>query len=168
MYFLDKTLSLLKAGAKALSHKLNESTQMDSIDLPSPQPLLSCKLKSASNLKQMLLTNKLQLIASDKIISVSFLCLLRFDFYVDLCNFISFQDIQVDLCGCCRMIDQSVISRCYYCDQILCTSCLSACVRCSELFCQNCCLFMWVHYASFSGCLKSIYVAIINAFLFQI
>ncbi|XP_014467673.1 PREDICTED: apoptosis regulatory protein Siva-like [Dinoponera quadriceps] len=118
----DKTLNLLKAGAKALSHKSRKSTQMDLTDLPLPPlPPSSCKLKSISNLKQMQLTNKLQLMASDKIIS----------------------DIQVDTCGYCRVIDQSTVNRCYYCDQILCASCLSACVRCSELFCQNCSLFIY-------------------------
>ncbi|XP_072758049.1 uncharacterized protein [Anoplolepis gracilipes] len=113
----DKTLTLLKTGAQALSHKLNSSMQTDSIDLP-PLQQLSPKLKSKSNLKQMLLTDKLQLKVSDKIIN----------------------DIQRDLCGCCRLIDQSTISKCHYCDQILCSSCLSACTRCSEMFCQNCSL----------------------------
>lgn len=75
--FLDKTLSLLKAGAEALSKKLNKSIQMDPIDLSLPQPLSSCKLKSS--LKQMLLTNNLQLIPNDKIINVSFIQLSIFD-----------------------------------------------------------------------------------------
>ncbi|XP_032666676.1 uncharacterized protein LOC116842084 isoform X2 [Odontomachus brunneus] len=122
-----KTLSLLKAGAKEMSNKLNKSVQIDSVDLstdlPLPQPPSSCKLKSESRSKQMLLTNKLQLMASDSIIS----------------------NAQVDLCGCCRVIDHSTISRCYYCDQILCNSCLSACARCSELFCQNCSLSIYNH-----------------------
>ncbi|XP_025162778.1 uncharacterized protein LOC105190437 [Harpegnathos saltator] len=117
----DKTLSLLKAGSKALSHKLNKSAQIDPIDLPSTRLPVSCKLKSASNLKQMLLTNNLQLKVSDKIIN----------------------DVRVDLCGCCRVIDQLTINRCYYCDQILCNSCLSACAKCSEVFCQNCSLSIY-------------------------
>lgn len=69
--FLDKTLTLLKTGAKALSYKLNASAQMDSIDLPPLRQLSPCKLKSTSNLKQMLLTDKLQLKVSNKIINVS-------------------------------------------------------------------------------------------------
>lgn len=68
--FLDKTLALLRTGAKALSHKLNASAQIDSIDLSSLSPH---KLKSTSNLKQMLLTDKLQLKLSDKIINVSYI-----------------------------------------------------------------------------------------------
>ncbi|XP_050452718.1 apoptosis regulatory protein Siva-like [Cataglyphis hispanica] len=117
----DKTLTLLKTGAKTLSYKLKASAQMDSIDLPFLQQLSPCKLKSTSNLKQMLLTDKLQLKVSNKIIN----------------------DIQMDLCGCCRLIDQSIISKCYYCDQILCSSCLFACAGCSETFCQNCSLSVY-------------------------
>ncbi|RLU19738.1 hypothetical protein DMN91_008295 [Ooceraea biroi] len=112
-----RTLNMLKAGVKALSHRLNTSTQMD-LDLALPQSPLFSKSKTTSNLKQMLLTDKLQLKASNKIIN----------------------DTRTELCGCCRIIDQSAISKCYYCDQTLCSSCLSACVHCSELFCQNCSL----------------------------
>lgn len=68
--FSDRTLSLLKEGAKALTHKLNTSAQMDPVDLPSPQYLSPCKFRSTSNLKQMLLTDKLQLKTSDKIVNV--------------------------------------------------------------------------------------------------
>lgn len=70
--FLDKTLTLLKTGAKALSYKLNASVQMDPIELSPLRQLSPWKLKSTSNLKQMLLTDKLQLKISDKIINVSF------------------------------------------------------------------------------------------------
>ncbi|XP_012223639.1 apoptosis regulatory protein Siva [Linepithema humile] len=111
----DKTLSLLKTGAKTYVQRLNRS-HMESIDLSSSELLLSSKIKSSSNLKQMLLTDKLQLKASDKIMN----------------------DVGLDLCGCCQLIDQSVVHKCYYCDQVLCSSCLSACAGCSELFCQNC------------------------------
>lgn len=69
--FLDKTLTLLKTGARTLSYKLNASAQMDPIDLPALRQMSPCKLKSTSNLKQMLLTDKLQLKISDKIINVS-------------------------------------------------------------------------------------------------
>lgn len=62
----DRTLSLLKAGAKACSQKLNTSDQENSIELSSPRP----PHKFKSNLKQMLLTNKLQLQASDKVVNV--------------------------------------------------------------------------------------------------
>lgn len=109
----DKTLNLLKAGAKIFSCRLNKSAQMDPTDLPLPQ---TCKLKSMSNLKQMLLTNKLQLTASDKVIN----------------------DVQVYMCDCGQVINQSVVNRCYYCDQVLCFSCLSSCAGCTELFCQDC------------------------------
>lgn len=111
----DRTLSLLRAGAKTLAHKLNTSTEMDSIDVPFPPS--PCKFRSTSNLKQMLLTDKLQLKPSDKIVN----------------------DIQVDLCGCTRLIDRSM-NACYYCDQALCTSCQFMCANCTELFCQNCSL----------------------------
>ncbi|XP_011701417.1 PREDICTED: apoptosis regulatory protein Siva-like [Wasmannia auropunctata] len=110
----NRTLSLLKAGAKALTtHKLNTSGQMDSVDLSSP-----CKFKSTSNLKQMMLTDKLQLKTSDKVVN----------------------DIRIDLCGCGRLIDRSTVSACYYCDQALCSSCQAVCANCTELFCQNCSL----------------------------
>ncbi|KYN07780.1 Apoptosis regulatory protein Siva [Cyphomyrmex costatus] len=108
----SRTLSLLKAGAKVLSHKLNTSGQMDSVDLPQrPSP---CKFRSTSNMKQMLLTDKLQLKTSDRVVNV------------------------VDLCECYQLIDRSTVSACYYCDQALCSSCQSVCANCSELFCQNC------------------------------
>ncbi|XP_012531589.1 apoptosis regulatory protein Siva [Monomorium pharaonis] len=118
----DKTLNLLRAGAKAFAHKLNTSVQMDSVDLLSPQHS-PCIFKSTSNLKQMLLTDKLQLKTSDKVVN----------------------DIRVDLCGCCRLIDRSTISACYYCDQALCSSCQLMCANCSELFCQNCSLPIYNH-----------------------
>jgi len=60
---------MLKAGMKIFSDKLNTS-QMD-LNLSSPQPSSFNKLKATGNLKQMLLTDKLQLKASDKIIDVS-------------------------------------------------------------------------------------------------
>ncbi|XP_020285469.1 apoptosis regulatory protein Siva-like [Pseudomyrmex gracilis] len=110
----DRTLSLLKAGAKARSQKLNTSDQENSIDLSSPRP----PYKFKSNLKQMLLTNKLQLQTSDKVVN----------------------DVRMDICGCCRVINQFTRNKCYYCDQILCSSCLSTCVNCLESFCQNCSL----------------------------
>ncbi|KAH0954094.1 hypothetical protein HN011_010432 [Eciton burchellii] len=112
----DRTLNMLKAGMKIFSDKLNTS-QMD-LNLSSPQPSSFNKFKTTGNLKQMLLTDKLQLKASDKIMDVT----------------------KTELCGCCRIIDHSAINKCYYCDQILCSSCLSPCSRCSELFCQNCSL----------------------------
>ncbi|XP_024875985.1 apoptosis regulatory protein Siva-like [Temnothorax curvispinosus] len=112
----DRTLSLLKAGAKALAHKFNTSAQMDSTDLPSTQRPSPCKFRSTSNLKQMLLTDKLQLKTSDKLVN----------------------DVQIDLCGCGRLIDRSTMSACYYCDQALCLTCQAVCAKCTELFCQNC------------------------------
>jgi len=111
----DRTLSLLKEGAKALVHKLNTSAQMD---LPSPQRLSPCKFRSTSNLKQMLLTDKLQLKTSNKIVN----------------------NVPIDLCGCGQLIDRSTGSACYYCDQGLCASCQAVCANCTELFCQNCSL----------------------------
>lgn len=141
--FLDKTLNLLKTGAKTLSYKLNTSAQMDSIDLPPLRQLSPCKLKSTSNLKQMLLTDKLQLKVSNKIMNVSCIydCYITWPVLHDSVTFVVLQDIRMDLCGCCRLIDQS-ISKCYYCDQILCSSCLFTCTGCSETFCQNCSLSM--------------------------
>lgn len=65
----DRTLSLLKAGAKTLAYKSN-SSMMDSTNLPVQHPS-PCKFRSASNLKQMLLTDKLQLKASNKVVNVS-------------------------------------------------------------------------------------------------
>ncbi|XP_011645109.1 apoptosis regulatory protein Siva-like [Pogonomyrmex barbatus] len=111
----DRTLSLLKAGAKALAHKLDTSAQ-DFVDLPSLESSLPCRSKS--NLKQMLLTNKLKLKTNDKVIN----------------------DMRVELCTCCRLIDRFTVNTCHYCDQALCSSCLSICADCSELFCQNCSL----------------------------
>lgn len=70
--FLDKTLNLLKNGMKTFSDKMNETSEMDSIEQLSSDPP-TCKLKSSSNLKkQMLLTDKLQLTTSDKTINVRF------------------------------------------------------------------------------------------------
>lgn len=111
----DRTLNLLRAGAKAFTHKLNTSAQMDFVDLASPQHSPSM-LRSTSNLKQMLLTDKLQLKTSNKVVN----------------------DLRVDLCGCSRLIDRTTVSACYYCDQALCSSCQLICAKCSELFCQNC------------------------------
>lgn len=140
----DRTLSLLKAGAKALSHKLNTSGQVDSVDLslPCPSP---CKFRSMSSMKQMLLTDKLQLKTSDRVVNVgcgTILALgLSYISYIFVTLFF-FQDIRVDLCGCYRLIDRSTVSACYYCDQALCSSCQSVCANCSELFCHNCSLPM--------------------------
>lgn len=67
--FPDRTLNLLRAGAKAFAHKLNTSAQMGSIDLVSPQRS-PCIFKSTSNLKQMVLTDKLQLKTSDRVVNV--------------------------------------------------------------------------------------------------
>ncbi|XP_011877573.1 PREDICTED: apoptosis regulatory protein Siva-like [Vollenhovia emeryi] len=112
----DKTLSLLKAGARAFVHKLN--TGMDSPDPTSPRRPSPCKFRSTSCLRQMLLTDKLQLKPSDRIVN----------------------DVPVDLCGCGRLIDRSTVNACYYCDQALCSYCQSTCASCAELFCQNCSL----------------------------
>ncbi|KAL0126489.1 hypothetical protein PUN28_005090 [Cardiocondyla obscurior] len=114
----DRTLSLLREGAKTLSHKLNTSGQIDSMDLPSFPCSSPCKLRSSSNLKQMVLTDKLQLKSSNKVVN----------------------DICIDLCGCGKMINRSIGSTCYYCDQALCSSCQIICAKCTELFCQNCSL----------------------------
>lgn len=140
--FPDRTLSLLKAGAKTLAHKLNTSAQMDSMELPCPSS--PCKFRSTSSLKQMLLTDKLQLKLSDKIINVGCRTALTLDCRTIIllwhCDYLFFfQDVQVDLCGCGRLIDRSM-SACYYCDQTLCSSCQSMCAICTELFCQNCSL----------------------------
>lgn len=113
----DKTLNLLKAGAKTYVNGLNKSPT-DSTHLVTSGPP-SYKLKSSSSLKQMLLTDRLQLKTSDKVIN----------------------DVRLDLCGCCQLIDKSIfLHKCCYCDQVLCSSCMSTCAGCSELFCQNCCL----------------------------
>jgi hypothetical protein len=68
---------MLKAGMKIFSDKLNTS-QMD-LNLSSPQPSSFNKFKTTGNLKQMLLTDKLQLKASDKIMDVSLARLLKFN-----------------------------------------------------------------------------------------
>ncbi|KAG5335463.1 SIVA protein, partial [Acromyrmex heyeri] len=137
----SRTLNLLKAGAKTLSHKLNTSGPMDSLDLPSPQCPSPCKFKSISNMKQMLLTDKLQLKTSDKVVNVGCGIILALGPSYMACDCLFFfQDIRVDLCGCYRLIDRSIVSACYYCDQALCSSCQSVCANCSELFCQNCSL----------------------------
>jgi len=60
---------MLKVGMKTFSDKLNTS-QMD-LNLSSPQSPSLNKFKTTVNLKQMLLTDKLQLKVSDKIIDVS-------------------------------------------------------------------------------------------------
>jgi len=136
-----KTLNLLKTGAKTLSHKLNTSGQMDSLDLSSPQCSSSYKFKSISNMKQMLLTDKLQLKTSDKVVNVGCEIILTLGPSYIVCDCLFFfQDIRVDFCECYRLIDQSIVSACYYCDQALCSSCQSVCANCSELFCQNCSL----------------------------
>lgn len=70
---VGKTLSLLKEGVKTLSQRLNNSTEIDSIDLLSPQVLSSCKSKHEHNSKQMVLNSKLQLLGVDKAIQVSVL-----------------------------------------------------------------------------------------------
>ncbi|XP_029049830.1 apoptosis regulatory protein Siva-like [Osmia bicornis bicornis] len=120
-----KTLNLLKEGVKTLSQRLNNSTEIDSIDLLSPQVLSSCKSKHEHNSKQMVLNSKLQLLGADKAI----------------------QDIQpkYDLCECSKVINPTTCNKCSYCDQLLCNSCLLECISCSELFCQNCSLPVYDH-----------------------
>ncbi|XP_047353941.1 apoptosis regulatory protein Siva-like [Vespa velutina] len=112
----DKTLNLLKEGVKEYSQNLNES-EMDLTELPLTK-ITYREMKPERTSKQMILNNKLQLENSDKIIS----------------------DVQVDLCGCCRIIDSSSTNKCFYCDQVLCSFCLCQCIKCCELFCQNCSL----------------------------
>ncbi|OAD58766.1 Apoptosis regulatory protein Siva [Eufriesea mexicana] len=113
-----KTMDLLKDGVKKLSQKLPISMELNPI-IPSnvpPSKVSSCKSKNT--LKQMVLNSKLELLRMDKAI----------------------KDVQpkYDLCDCSRVIDQSMFSKCSYCDHILCNSCLIECINCSELFCQNC------------------------------
>ncbi|XP_046819677.1 apoptosis regulatory protein Siva-like [Vespa crabro] len=112
----DKTLNLLKEGVKEYSQNLNKS-EMDLTELPLTK-ITYREMKPERTSKQMILNNKLQLENSDKIIS----------------------DVQVDLCGCCRIIDSSSTNKCFYCDQVLCSFCLCQCIKCCELFCQNCSL----------------------------
>ncbi|KAF7396221.1 hypothetical protein HZH66_007083 [Vespula vulgaris] len=111
----DKTLNLLKEGVKEYSQNSNTS-QMELTELPLTK-ITSREMKPERS-KQMILNSKLQLESSDKIIS----------------------DAQVDLCGCCRVIDSNSTNKCFYCDQVLCTFCLCQCIKCCELFCQNCSL----------------------------
>ncbi|XP_015601301.1 apoptosis regulatory protein Siva [Cephus cinctus] len=118
----DKTLNLLKLGAKELAQNEND----DSIDTKpaeifAPKVLCTNKSKSQQNLKQMILNNKLQLETTGKDI----------------------KDIPLGLCGCCRMIDQNESTKCCYCDKILCSSCLANCSKCFETFCKNCSLIMY-------------------------
>ncbi|XP_043671193.1 apoptosis regulatory protein Siva-like [Vespula pensylvanica] len=111
----DKTLNLLKEGVKEYSQSSNTS-QMELTELPLTK-ITSREMKPERS-KQMILNSKLQLETSNKIIS----------------------DAQVDLCGCCRIIDSSSTNKCFYCDQVLCSFCLCQCIKCCELFCQNCSL----------------------------
>ncbi|KZC08732.1 PREDICTED: apoptosis regulatory protein Siva-like [Dufourea novaeangliae] len=115
-----KTMELLKEGVKSLSRKLNSSMDMNSIDVYSPKVPSPCKIKQERNSKQMVLNNKLELLGVDKAI----------------------KDIQpkYDLCGCTRVVDKSMLSKCSYCDQVLCNTCIFECISCSESFCQNCSL----------------------------
>ncbi|XP_076753829.1 uncharacterized protein LOC143425157 [Xylocopa sonorina] len=115
-----KTMDLLKEGAKTLSRKLNSSTELNPLDVPSSKIPSPSKSRNERNSKQMVLNGKLELLGIDKAI----------------------QDTQLkyDLCECTRVIDQSMFSKCSYCDQVLCNTCLSECISCSELFCQNCSL----------------------------
>ena len=116
----DKTMDLLKEGVKVLSRRLSTSIELNSIDVPSSKTPSSCKSKNERISKQMVLNSKLELLGADKAI----------------------KDVgpKYDLCECSRVVDQSLFSKCSYCDQILCNSCLFECISCSELFCQNCSL----------------------------
>ncbi|XP_058810129.1 uncharacterized protein LOC131675236 [Phymastichus coffea] len=49
----------------------------------------------------------------------------------------------LDLCGCCRIISADELSRCYFCDQIMCLLCLVQCSDCNKPFCQNCSLALY-------------------------
>ncbi|XP_012270957.1 apoptosis regulatory protein Siva [Orussus abietinus] len=111
----DRTLNLLKEGAKELAHRLNESDSINSISC-FPQKIQPCLKSNRLHSKQMILNNKLQLENSDKKI----------------------QEKLPDLCGCCRIIESSESSKCRYCDQVLCSGCLTECSKCTETYCQNC------------------------------
>ncbi|XP_031827158.1 uncharacterized protein LOC116424641 [Nomia melanderi] len=115
-----KTMDLLKEGVKSLSRKLNSSMDMNSMDMQSSTASSACKTKQERNSKQMVLNSKLELLGTNKAI----------------------KDVRpkYDLCGCTRVIDQSMLNKCSYCDQVLCNSCLFECITCLELFCQNCSL----------------------------
>ncbi|KAL2722364.1 apoptosis regulatory protein Siva-like [Vespula squamosa] len=112
----DKTLNFLKEGVKEYSQNLNTS-EMDLTELPLTK-ITSREVKSERTSKQMILNSKIQLETGDKVIS----------------------DAQVDLCGCCKVIDSNSRNKCFYCDQILCSFCLCQCIKCCELFFQNCSL----------------------------
>lgn len=115
----DKTLVLLKEGVKTLSKKLNTSTDLDA-DVPLPKVPSPCKSKPERNLKQTVLNNKLGLEVADESGKGN--------------------QLKYDLCGCSRVIDKNMLTKCFYCDQILCMLCLCECIGCSELYCQNCSL----------------------------
>ncbi|XP_076164026.1 apoptosis regulatory protein Siva [Ptiloglossa arizonensis] len=115
-----RTMDLLNEGVKSLSRKLNESMDMNLVDILSPKASSSCKIKQERNSKQMVLNSKLELLRTDKAVKGV--------------------RPKYDLCECSRVIDQNMFNNCSFCDQLLCNSCLFKCVSCSQLFCQNCSL----------------------------
>ncbi|KAG7212598.1 hypothetical protein KM043_012892 [Ampulex compressa] len=118
-----KTLNLLKEGVKTLSRKLNVTDDILLDDLPLPMQPSPRKTKSERNLKQTMLNSKLELEPIKKNVNGTV--------------------PKYDLCGCSRVIDSKIPSKCYYCDQVLCFSCLLQCASCSESYCQNCCLSIY-------------------------
>ncbi|XP_043495711.1 apoptosis regulatory protein Siva-like [Polistes fuscatus] len=113
----DKTLNLLKQGAKKYSQNMNND-QMDLTELPSAL-LTSHKLINPQRAsKQMVLNNKLQLENNDN---------------VKL-------DKNVDVCRCFQVIDPSLSNKCSYCEELLCPSCLNNCIKCHDLICDDCSL----------------------------
>lgn len=67
-----RTMDLLNEGVKSLSRKLNESMDMNLVDILSPKASSSCKIKQERNSKQMVLNSKLELLRTDKAVKVSY------------------------------------------------------------------------------------------------
>ncbi|KOX72674.1 hypothetical protein WN51_02968 [Melipona quadrifasciata] len=136
-----KTMDLLKKGVKTLSQRLNTSMELNPVDVPPSRISSSYKFKHERHSKQMTL-NSTVFFFKYKINTFLFL-------------FVSCKDTQpkYDLCECNRVIDQSMFSKCSYCDQILCNFCLLECIGCSELFCKNCSLPVY-DYEEQSKCLN--------------
>lgn len=65
-------MDLLKKGVKTLSQRLNTSMELNPVDVPPSRISSSYKPKHERHSKQMTLNSKLELLAADKVVKVSY------------------------------------------------------------------------------------------------
>ena len=65
-------MDLLKKGVKTLSQRLNTSMELNPVEVPPSRISSSYKSKHERHSKQMTLNSKLELLAADKVVKVSY------------------------------------------------------------------------------------------------